>query len=160
VPVLLVIHAKGSYWTGHHYFWIDLAITPGLTMLIVGVATRPAGALTRLLSSRPLDGLGKISYSLYLIHLPILAVLAKKVAPHFVARGPHTYAFVVLVGVPLSLLAARFFAAVFEIPFQRHRSWRALATRFTARAGAVPEAVPEPANGPPQRQPAYYASGP
>ena len=129
-------------------------------MLIVGVATRPAGALTRLLSSRPLDGLGKISYSLYLIHLPILTVLAKEVAPHFVARGPHTYAFVVLLGVPLSLLAARFFAAVFEIPFQRHRSWRALATRFTARAGAVPEPVPEPANGPPQRQPAFYASGP
>jgi peptidoglycan/LPS O-acetylase OafA/YrhL len=160
VPVLLVIHAKGSYWTGHHYFWVDLAITPGLTMLIVGVATRPAGALTRLLSSRPLDGLGKISYSLYLIHLPILTVLAKKVAPHFVARGPHTYAFVVLLGVPLSLLAARIFAAVFEIRFQRHRSWRALATRFSARAGAVPESVPEPANGPPQRQPAYYASGP
>jgi hypothetical protein len=30
-PVLLVIHEKGSWWTGHHFFWIDLAITPGLT---------------------------------------------------------------------------------------------------------------------------------
>jgi peptidoglycan/LPS O-acetylase OafA/YrhL len=139
-PVLLVIYAKGSYWTGHHYFWIDLAITPGLTMLIVAVATRPTGALTRLLSSRPLDGLGKISYSLYLIHLPILTVLAKKVAPHVVARGPHTYAFVVVAGVPLSLLAAWFFAAAFEIPFQRHRSWRALLTAAHRAAPAVPDA--------------------
>jgi peptidoglycan/LPS O-acetylase OafA/YrhL len=137
-PVLLLIYAKGSYWTGHHYFWIDLAITPGLTMLIVAVATRPAGALTRLLSSRPLARLGKISYSLYLIHLPILTVLAKKVAPHHVERGPHTYAFLVVVGVPLSLLAAWLFAAVFEIPFQRHRSWRDLAAAARRTLTAVP----------------------
>ncbi|MCU7727875.1 acyltransferase [Actinoplanes sp. KI2] len=125
-PVLLTIYAKGSYWTGHHYFWIDLAIAPGLTMLILAVATDPTGALTRLLSSRLLAGLGKISYSLYLIHLPILTVLAKKVAPHHVERGPHTYAFLVVAGLPLSLLAAWLLATAFEIPFQRHRSWRAL----------------------------------
>jgi peptidoglycan/LPS O-acetylase OafA/YrhL len=125
-PVVLLIYAKGSYWTGHHYFWIDLAITPGLTMLIVAVATGRAAALTRLLSSRPLERLGKVSYSLYLIHLPILTVLAKKVAPHFVERGPHTYAFVVVVGMPLSLLAAWLFATVFEFPFQRHRGRRAV----------------------------------
>jgi peptidoglycan/LPS O-acetylase OafA/YrhL len=140
-PVLLMIHAKGSYWTGHHYFWIDLAMTPGLTMLIVAVATGSAAGLTRLLSSRPLESLGRISYSLYLIHLPILTVLAKKVAPHFVARGPHTYAFVLLVGLPLSLLAARLFATVFEIPFRRHRSWRALlaAARRATASGVPPD---------------------
>jgi peptidoglycan/LPS O-acetylase OafA/YrhL len=127
VPVLYVIHVKGPYWTGHHYFWIDLAITPGLTMLILAVATGRAARLTRLLSSWPLHQLGRISYSLYLIHLPILTVLAKKVAPHFVERGPHTYVFVVVVGVPLSLLAAWLFAHVFELPFQRYRSWKELA---------------------------------
>ncbi len=139
-PVLLLIYAKGSYWTGHHYFWIDLAITPGLTMLIVAVATRPAAALTRLLSSRPLESLGKISYSLYLIHLPILTVLAKKVAPHVVERGPHTYAFLVVVGMPLSLLVAWLFATVFEIPFQRHRCWRALLTAAHRTLAAIPGA--------------------
>ena len=147
VPVVLVIAAKGSYWTGHHFFWIDLAITPGLTMLIVGVATGSAPLVTRVLASRPLAGLGRISYSLYLIHLPILTVLAKKVAPHFAERGPHTYVFVVVVGLPLSLLAAWLFAAVFELPFQRHRSWRAL-------LGAVPR---EPA-APPKEQPVPVGS--
>jgi peptidoglycan/LPS O-acetylase OafA/YrhL len=145
-PVILVIHAKGSYWTGHHYFWIDLAITPGLVMLIVAVATGRAPALTRLLSSRPLRRLGTISYSLYLIHLPILTVLAKKVAPHVVERGPHTYAFVVLTGLPLSLLAAWLFASVFEIPFQRHRSWRAL---LAAARHAVAAPPLRPAGEPP-----------
>jgi peptidoglycan/LPS O-acetylase OafA/YrhL len=127
LPVLYVIHVKGSYWTGHHYFWVDLAITPGLTMLILAVATGRAAVLTRLLSSRPLHQLGRISYSLYLIHLPILTVLAKRVAPHFAEKGPHTYVFVVVVGVPLSLFAAWLFAHVFELPFQRYRSWRELA---------------------------------
>jgi peptidoglycan/LPS O-acetylase OafA/YrhL len=126
-PVLYLIHRKGSYWTGHHYFWVDLAITPGLTMLIVAVATGRAARLTRLLDSGPLRRLGAISYSLYLVHLPILTVLAKKVAPRYVgAHGPHTYAFVVVIGVPLSLVAAGLFANVFELPFQRHRSWGAL----------------------------------
>jgi peptidoglycan/LPS O-acetylase OafA/YrhL len=146
-PVLLVIWAKGSWWTGHHFFWIDLAITPGLTMLIVAVATGRAAALTRLLASRPLERLGKISYSLYLIHLPILTVLAKKVAPHHVERGPHTYVFLVVVGGPLSLLAAWLFASVFEIPFQRHRSWRAL-------VAAVPGLRRRPAEPAPEVEPA------
>jgi peptidoglycan/LPS O-acetylase OafA/YrhL len=140
LPVIYLIHFKGSYWAAHHYFWIDLAITPGLTMLIVAVATGRAPALTRVLSSRPLERLGRISYSLYLIHLPILTVLAKKVAPHYAAEGPHTWIFVVVVGVPLSVLAAWLFAQVFELPFQRHRSWKALAAAMTS----VPRRSPTP----------------
>ena len=139
-PVILLIHAKGSYWSGHHFFWIDLAITPSMIMLIVAVATGRAAVLTRLLDTWPFRRLGTISYSLYLVHLPILTVLAKKVAPHHVgAHGPHTYAFVVLLGVPLSLLAATIFANVFELPFQRHRSWRAL---LTAARRTLPAARP------------------
>lgn len=148
VPVVYVIHLKGPYWTGHHYFWIDLAITPGLTMLILAVATGRAARLTRVLSSWPLHQLGRISYSLYLIHLPILTVLAKKVAPHFAERGPHTYVFIVVVGFPLSLLAAWLFAHLFELPFQRYRSWKKLAAGPLSafkRGVSKPAAVQEPA---------------
>jgi peptidoglycan/LPS O-acetylase OafA/YrhL len=140
LPVLYLIHHKGSYWTGHHYFWVDLAITPGLTMLIL------AAANGRLPWLRRLDGLGKISYSLYLIHLPILTVLAKKVAPHYAEKGPHTWIFVVVVGVPVSLAAAWLFAHLFELPFQRYRSWRALAAavRPPAPAPEPPQPSPSP----------------
>jgi peptidoglycan/LPS O-acetylase OafA/YrhL len=148
LPVLYVIHFKGSYWTGHHYFWIDLAITPGLTMLILAVANG------RLPWMRWLDGLGKISYSLYLIHLPILTVLAKKVAPHFAEKGPHTWIFVVVVGMPISLVAAWLFAHVFELPFQRHRSWKALLEATFPRRSPKPPAAAEhdQAGNPPQYQ--------
>jgi peptidoglycan/LPS O-acetylase OafA/YrhL len=156
VPVLLLIHAKGSYWSGHHFFWIDLAVTPSMIMLIVAVATGRAAVLTRLLDTWPFRRLGTISYSLYLVHLPILTVLAKKLAPHHVgAHGPRTYVFVVLLGVPLSLLAATVFANVFELPFQRHRSWRALLTaarRQLPVARRAEQPVPAPAAGPNDEQ--------
>jgi peptidoglycan/LPS O-acetylase OafA/YrhL len=141
LPVLYVIHLTGPYWTAHHYFWVDLAITPGLTMLILAVATGSAPWLTRLLASRPLDGLGRISYSLYLIHLPVLTVLAKRVAPHYAEKGAHTWIFTVVAGVPISLAAAWLFAHLFELPFQRHRSWTALATAIGRRRWPAPLAA-------------------
>lgn len=146
LPVLYVIHLKGPYWTAHHYFWIDLAITPGLTMLILAVANGRLGWMARF------DGLGRISYSLYLIHLPILTVLAKKVAPHYAAKGAHTWFFVVVVGVPLSLAVAWLFAQVFELPFQRHRSWRALLDATVPRRSPTPPAavVRDPAGNRPR----------
>jgi len=150
LPVLYVIHHQGPYWTAHHYFWIDLAITPGLTMLILAVANG------RLAGLRRLDGLGRISYSLYLIHLPILTVLAKKVAPHYAEKGPHTWIFVVVVGVPASLVAAWLFAQVFELPFQRHRSWRALAASARRRWPVRPAGA---AGGRAGNRPRYPGAG-
>jgi peptidoglycan/LPS O-acetylase OafA/YrhL len=151
LPVLYVIHFKGSYWTGHHYFWIDLAITPGLTMLILAVAN---GRLSWL---RRLDGLGKISYSLYLVHLPILTVLAKKVAPHYAEKGSHTWLFVVVAGVPISVAAAWVFAHLFELPFQRHRSWKALLAATAAWRSPTPPAATE--HDPAENQPRYQGAG-
>jgi peptidoglycan/LPS O-acetylase OafA/YrhL len=151
LPVIYLIHFKGSYWAAHHYFWIDLAITPGLTMLILAVANG------RLPGLRRLDGLGKISYSLYLVHLPILTVLAKKVAPHFAEKGPHTWLFVVVVGVPISVVAAWLFAQIFELPFQRHRSFRELREAIVQRRSPKPPAAIE--RDPAETQPRYQGAG-
>jgi peptidoglycan/LPS O-acetylase OafA/YrhL len=105
--------------------------------LIIAVATGRAAALTRLLDTRPLRETGPDLLPPLLIHLPILAIRAKKVAPHHVEKGPHTYAFLVLAGAPLALLVAWLFANVFEFPFQRHRSWRSVA------AGRRPTGAPD-----------------
>jgi hypothetical protein len=42
---------------------------------------------------------------------------------HLVPAGLPTFALTLAVAVPLALALARLFAAVFEIPFQRHRGW-------------------------------------
>lgn len=121
VPVVVLIVADGSVWTVHHYFWVDLAAGPALALLLAAVATRPTAPPVRLLDTRPLRGLGAISYSLYLIHLPIVLLISRElVGPH--VRQP-LQAFLVTAGlaVPVSVAAAWVFATAVEIPLHRRR---------------------------------------
>jgi peptidoglycan/LPS O-acetylase OafA/YrhL len=156
-PVLTLMTVKGSVWTVNHYFWIDLAIAPAMALLIVAVATGRPVLLLRLLATRAMLGLGSFSYSLYLIHLPIIMVIGRRIAPHLVDRGLPAFWFTLVIGVPVSLLAARVFSLVFELPFQRYRSWPALVvaarTARTARAGSTRWSSPPtspPTGGEPQ----------
>jgi peptidoglycan/LPS O-acetylase OafA/YrhL len=133
-PVLLLIVAKGSVWTVGHYFWIDLAVVPAMAFLVAGVASGRPGALVRLLSTRPLRTLGGFSYSLYLIHVPIVMVVARQVTPELLDPfGIRAFALTLALAVPATLLASWLFAKTFEHPFQRHRSWRSLRGAVTRR---------------------------
>jgi peptidoglycan/LPS O-acetylase OafA/YrhL len=131
-PLVLLMIVKGSAWTVHNYFWIDLAVAPAIAMLLAAVATGRPAPLVWLLATRPVRSLGTFSYSLYLIHLPIVVVITRKVAEPHVAPGLPAFWVTVALAVPLSVVTARLFATVFEIPFQRYRSWAML--RAAARA--------------------------
>ncbi|MFD8418282.1 acyltransferase family protein [Streptomyces sp. NPDC059466] len=126
LPVLSLVIAKGSVWTVGHYFWVDLAVVPAMTLLLVAVATGKPVPLTRFLATRPVRSLGDFSYSLYLVHLPIIMVVVRKVAPHFVSPGLPTFWFALVLGLPASVLGAWLFSQVFEMPFKRNRSWKSL----------------------------------
>jgi peptidoglycan/LPS O-acetylase OafA/YrhL len=133
-PVLLLIVVRGPVWTVEHYVWVDLAATPAMALLLVSVATGRPARLVRLLSSRPLEALGTMSYSLYLIHVPLVMLVARRLAPTVTAGwGTSRFAVTLAVALPLTLLAAHLFAAVFELPFRRHRSWRALREAWATR---------------------------
>ncbi|MGV9561115.1 acyltransferase family protein [Streptomyces sp. NPDC003480] len=125
-PPLALVIAKGPAWTVSHYFWIDLAVIPAMTMLLAAIATGRPASLMRLLTTRPLRGLGGFSYSLYLVHLPVVMTVVRKIAPHYVAPGLPTFCFTLTLGLPASILGAWMFAEVFEKPFQRHRSRKSL----------------------------------
>lgn len=141
-PVVLLMVLKGSVWTVNHYYWIDLAIGPAIAMLLTAVATQRSAALVWLLTTRPMRGLGGFSYSLYLIHLPIVALVSRRlVAPH-VASGMPAFWVTLALAVPISLVAARLFATVFEIPFQRYRSWAPLKAVACARWERVRSRLP------------------
>jgi peptidoglycan/LPS O-acetylase OafA/YrhL len=134
-PVLLLIAVRGSIWTVAHYYWIDLAIGPAIALLLAAVATRRSAALTWLLATRPVAGLGRYSYSLYLIHLPIVLVINRKiVAPHL-PPGLPKFSVTLVLALCASAVAAWVFASVFEIPFQRYRSWAALRAAASDAAG-------------------------
>ncbi|MFF4489911.1 acyltransferase family protein [Streptomyces sp. NPDC001544] len=126
MPVLAVGVVKGSVWTVNHYFWVDLAIAPAMTMLLAAVATGRPVVLVRLLTTRPIQALGNFSYSLYLIHLPIVMAVIRRVAPHVVSPGLPTFGFTLVLALPVSVLGAWLFSQIFEMPFKRNRSWKSL----------------------------------
>ncbi|MFJ9374338.1 acyltransferase family protein [Streptomyces sp. NPDC101455] len=144
LPVLALGFIQGSVWTVNHYFWVDLAIAPAMTMLIAAVATGQPAFLVRLLTARPLQVLGDASYSLYLIHLPIVLVVIRRVAPRFVAPGMPTFCFTLLLGLPVSVLTAWLFSRIFELPFKRNRSWKSLMAQSRPNT-----TVPDEQNQPP-----------
>jgi peptidoglycan/LPS O-acetylase OafA/YrhL len=122
-PVLATIVWHGSVWTLDRLYWVDLALGPAIACLLAALVTGRPAPLLRALDSRPIRGLGLSSYSLYLIHGPIVVVLYEKVVAGRVGHGAPSFLLAVAVIVPLTVIAARGFAAVFEIPFQRHRGW-------------------------------------
>jgi peptidoglycan/LPS O-acetylase OafA/YrhL len=141
LPPVLLIAANGSVWTAGHYFWVDLLAGPSMVMLLVAVAVGRPAILVRLLATRPLRSLGACSYSLYLIHLPIVMIISRKfVRPEF-GYGVTAFWLTIGFGVPISVLAARGFAEIFELPFQRYRSWGSLVAAVRARWSTSTRAV-------------------
>jgi peptidoglycan/LPS O-acetylase OafA/YrhL len=131
-PVLLLVVAAGPVWTVHHFYWVDLAVGLPVALLLAAVATGRPAPLVRLLATRPVRSLGTFSYSLYLIHVPIVVAISRRLVSPHVPPGLPSLWITLALAVPACLVAARLFAAVFEIPFQRHRS--AAPLRAAARA--------------------------
>jgi peptidoglycan/LPS O-acetylase OafA/YrhL len=142
-PVLAVIVWKGSVWTiGGNLFWIDLAFGPAIGCLFAALATGRPKSLVRLLDTGPMRTLGSMSYSLYLTHLPIVTVVCEVVLAGRIRTGVPSFLLSLAIVIPATLIFGRMFAAVFEIPFQRHRGWAPLRTAVAQRllgATAAPD---------------------
>jgi peptidoglycan/LPS O-acetylase OafA/YrhL len=138
VPVVALILAEGSTWTNEHLFWVDLAWAPAIGCALAAVGTSRRGPVVRLLDTRPLRSLGSFSYSLYLTHAPIVIAVSYGLVLGRVAPGTPTFLVLTAVLLPLTVGFARLFAAVFELPFQRHRGWAPLRRAFADRWGSLP----------------------
>jgi len=122
VPVLATIWWQGSVWTLNHLFWVDLALGPAVGCLLAALATGHPAPLLRLLDARPMRNLGSSSYSLYLTHGPIVVVVYELIVAGRVPQGVPAFLVSLALAVPLTIVFARVFASVFEIPFRAHRS--------------------------------------
>jgi len=86
------------------------------TGIVSGTATRTIPWALKLLQARPLVSVGVFSYSLYLIHFPILALI------HIQLRALHLapvtrLGVLLFVGTPVCIAAAYLFHLAFEKPF-------------------------------------------
>ncbi|HEU5350666.1 MAG TPA: acyltransferase [Terracidiphilus sp.] len=88
----------------------------GASALIV-CAHRPRNPLARLAGSRPLARIGLFSYSLYLIHFPLLYLVWQHAVLPLHLGPTATYALMATAGVALILLFSYAFYLVFERPF-------------------------------------------
>jgi peptidoglycan/LPS O-acetylase OafA/YrhL len=120
-PVLAVVWWRGSVWTVHHLFWVDLSLGPAVACLLAALATGPRVRLLRVLDARPIRRLGSFSYSLYLTHAPIVAIVCQRIVAGRVAPGVPFFLVSLALVLPLTIGFARIFAALFELPFQHRR---------------------------------------
>ena len=137
-PVFATIGWRGSVWTLDHLFWVDLALGPAVACLLAALATGRPARLLRLLDSRPLRTLGLSSYSLYLIHAPIVVLVYERIVAERLHHGALAFLVTVALAVPLTIAVARIFAAVFEAPFLRQRTWSWPLHRRNAEAKGAP----------------------
>ena len=126
VPVIVLIWINGTAWSNANLFWVDLASAPTIGCLLVAIATSRPRIVIRFLDTRPLRSIGSFSYSLYLTHLPIVIAVAYGLVLPRVPSGTPTFFVLVAILVPTTVVFARLFAAVFALPFQRHRGWKEL----------------------------------
>ena len=77
--------------------------------------------VNRFLCSKHLVGLGSFSYSLYLIHAPVIEKV-EWVLSHLHLPGPLGFVVLLAAGVPCSLAAAYVFHLAFERPFLKNRA--------------------------------------
>lgn len=129
VGVLLLLVAR--WWAGSLASFGTLSDSVLRLMPVLGAAGLVWAAigvpfLRRALDSRPGQWLGRISFSLYLIHIPILATLT------FVL-GDHKWWLVAVLTVPVALVAAWGFYRVIERPSHRLARYT---SQITARATA------------------------
>jgi len=91
-----------------------VTLIPVLGTVVVLAAARPGGLVTRVLASPPLVGLGLISYSLYLWHYPILALMRYRTGFELSSTASAT---AVLAAFALAALSWRYV----ESPVRRRR---------------------------------------
>jgi peptidoglycan/LPS O-acetylase OafA/YrhL len=138
VPVFATIVWQGSAWTLDRLFWVDLALAPAIACLLIGLATGRPASLVRLLDARPIRGLGNSSYSLYLTHAPIIAIVYELIVAHWFHQGTVAFLVSLALVLPLTIAFAKAFASIFERRFQARRRPSRTLGRTVPRGEVVP----------------------
>jgi len=97
----------------------------------------PWTPFTKLFAWKPIAGLGFFSYSLYLMHHPILQVLYVN-RPAWANRPESGAAYLMIICLPVILLACYLFSRLFEMPFMATKKSRVPSQRELGAPVALP----------------------
>ena len=110
-----------TFLDGRAYQWVLTTFAIAAAVIVASGAIRAPSPLRPVLELAPLQFLGRISYSLYLWHLPVIAE---------VARRHDSIVTIAVLAIPLSLLLGTVSYAVVERPFLTSANRARLRARF------------------------------
>ncbi|HEX3358615.1 MAG TPA: acyltransferase family protein, partial [Tepidisphaeraceae bacterium] len=108
-------------WHGTKLMLFDVLYGAAATFIIIHCAARRSSFLRIGLESRVVMLLGAISYSLYLMHTPVL-MLVHQWTQAWHSSAPAVLMIMLLVGVPAAIIACSIFYWIFERPFLNVRA--------------------------------------
>jgi peptidoglycan/LPS O-acetylase OafA/YrhL len=95
---------------------LTMAVGCAAAVLLVHAALAPSSLTSRFLSSTPLQSIGLYSYSLYLLHQPLLNVILRLMR-NFHLNENLLFLLLLILGVPICLALVYLFYLVCERPF-------------------------------------------
>lgn len=132
--LVAVLTIAWCWWAGtvamaSQFFWVDIAIGVATALLFWSLSTRP-GNIGQFLAWRPLRLVGQFSYSIYLIHAPILGMIYVFFVSTLPLSPVAQFLVTIGLGVPAALACAYGFFWLVERPFLTIRSWQGLRARL------------------------------
>jgi len=151
--VVLLAVVEGSEWMVARFFYVDLVFGLAAACLLCTLRAGGATWIRRALGSRAGLKLGLFSYSIYLIHAPIVGALDLYVVGPMALPPLAAFFALLAIGVPVVLAVCYGFHLLFEAPFLRYRDTRSLRALPVAvlrlpRRGAAVVRSPEVATAP------------
>lgn len=122
VVMLVVVAVFLTLFSSHGdavFIFVDYPMGLAVVALLVICGRGSRSPLRALLSFKPLATVGAFSYSLYLIHAPLIQLIWQYVLQPLHLSDVTMYALLVAIGTPLIVGAAYLFYRLFERPFIR-----------------------------------------
>ncbi len=109
----------GIGWSEARFHWLDIPVGIMTAAALSAAGSRPTSALARTFSWPPLVLLGTFSYSLYLIHAPLLQLMWQYCLLPLGLSREAMMSCLMTVGLGFVALTSYAFFRVFEAPFMR-----------------------------------------
>jgi len=110
-----------------HWPFLDLLSALSAGSLLLAAAQSPQNPVRRVFELRPLVSIGRFSYSLYLVHAPILQLVWQFVIRPLGLTGAPAFGVLAVLATPLVLAFAQLFYRLVEAPFVSSRPRPAVA---------------------------------